>query len=393
MGPEERQEEREQRRILAVERRQSGELPEAIWSSLGRSRSWLYKWLKRGRDNEGEWFKERSRCPMECPHRTSKEIEAIVKLVRLSLYNKGEFCGAQAVLWEMEDMDVTPLPSPRTVNRILARNELTNRRTGRYEPKGTKYPTLRAVRANDVHQMDFVGPCYLHGPLKFHSLHSIDLVSRRCAVEPATQGKDKLVELVWNSWLRLGVPRVVQVDNETVFYGSLRHPRGMGKLIRLCLLHAVEPVFIPKGEPWRNGVVEKFNDHWTQKFLGRETMANGAELKEKSLAFEARHNARWRYSALGGQSPLQCLKASGAHLRFPECRKPPKTPLPKPEQGRYHVVRFIRSDGMLDIFGERFPAPSEAIYEYVQATIDVARQKLELRLDGVVIEERDYNLR
>ena len=66
---------------------------------------------------------------------------------------------------------------------------------------------------------------------EFHSLHSIDMVSRRCAIEPATEGKDKVVELVWNSWLRLGLPRFVQVDNEKVSYGSLRYPRGMGKLI------------------------------------------------------------------------------------------------------------------------------------------------------------------
>lgn len=393
MAKKQDQRQKEEQRIQAVERYENGEGPQPIWTSLGRSKPWLYKWVNRARNGGDEWFAEPSRRPERCPRRTPKEIEEIVKMVRLSSYNKGEFCGAQAILWEMEDMGVSPLPSERTVNRILARNGLTNKRTGRYEPKGKKYPALVAVKPNDVHQMDFVGPCYLNGPVKFYSLHSIDLMSRRCAVEPATQGKDKLVELVWNSWLRLGIPRFVQVDNEMVFYGSLRYPRGMGKLIRLCLLNAVEPVFIPQREPWRNGVVEKFNGHWTQKFFQREQMNGAQELKEKSLAFETRHNARWRYSALGGKTPLHCLKASGVELRFPERRKAPKTPLPKPEHGRYHVVRFIRSDGILDIFGEKFDAPSEAIYEYVQATVDVARQRLQVRLDGEVIDEREYKLR
>lgn len=31
------------------------------------------------------------------------------------------------------------LPSLRTINRILERNDLTYRRTGKYEPKGTPY--------------------------------------------------------------------------------------------------------------------------------------------------------------------------------------------------------------------------------------------------------------
>src|SRR2546430_13434771 len=39
-------------------------------------------------------------------------------------------------------------PSVRTINRILSREELTHRRTGRYESKGRKYPKLSAQVAN-----------------------------------------------------------------------------------------------------------------------------------------------------------------------------------------------------------------------------------------------------
>ena len=42
------------------------------------------------------------------------------------------------------------------------------------------------------------------------------------------------------------------------------HPAGLGPLIRLCLAMGVEPWFIPPAEPWRNGIVEKFNDRWQQ---------------------------------------------------------------------------------------------------------------------------------
>jgi len=51
-------------------------------------------------------------------------------------------------------MDISPLPSLRTINRILERNELTHRRTGRYSPKGTPYPALPSAGANDTHQAD-----------------------------------------------------------------------------------------------------------------------------------------------------------------------------------------------------------------------------------------------
>lgn len=56
-------------------------------------------------------------------------------------------------------------------------------------------------------------------------------------------------------------------------------------------------------------------------------------------------------------------------------------------------MRLIRSDLKIDILGECFPVPPEAIFEYVVATIDVKEQKLKLFLDKIQIEEFDYNLR
>ena len=64
----------------------------------------------------------------------------------------------------------------------------------------------------------------------------------------------------------------------------------------------------------------------------------------------------------------------------------------KLEVGKYHLVRLIRSDLKLDIFGERFPVPPETIREYVVATIDVKEQKLKLFLDKTQVEEFDYKL-
>ncbi len=167
----------------------------------------------------------------------------------------------------------------------------------------------------------------------------------------------------------------------------------MGSLIRLCLHHDIVPWFIPPGEPWRNGVVEKFNDHWEAKFLRRIRMHSGEELLQESLRFEERHNSRYRYSKLGGKTPLAALEASGAKLRFPPDTEAPRYPLPKPERGRYHLVRFVRSDGLFDVFGETFQAPPEAIYEYVRLTVDVSRQRLSVFLGKTLLDEHSYRLR
>jgi len=42
-------------------------------------------------------------------------------MMRLNLYNRGRMHGANAILQEMESMAVRPLPSLRSIARILTR--------------------------------------------------------------------------------------------------------------------------------------------------------------------------------------------------------------------------------------------------------------------------------
>lgn len=384
---------RERDRKIAIDRYSSGERITSIARSMGYSRKWVYKWVERhdSSDEASDWNQSRSSCPQNSPRQLAENMVEAVKIVRLSLYNQGLFCGAQAIEWELKELGVESVPSLRSINRILSREELTHRRTGSYEPKGKKYPALVANEVNQVHQMDYVGPCYLNGPVRFYSLNSIDLATRRCAINPViTKAGQNTIDAIWSSWCRLGIPNHQQVDNEAVFFGSRQFPRGMGNLIRLCLLNGVEAWFIPMAEPWRNSIVEKFNDRYRDGFLNRVTMQGEEALREQSLIFEQKHNARYRYSTLRGQTPLRVLDQSRHTLRFPETLQAPKYPLPKPTTGRYHLVRFIRSNLVLDIFGERFNMPSEAEYEYAVATIDVERQRLSVGIDGGTIAEYEY---
>lgn len=381
-------------RRRAVERVLQGEGVATVSKSLGHSREWLYKWLDRFRSGDPLWYRERSRRPRHRPLQTSEGTEALVTLARRRLDSAGEFSGAQAIRWELEEDGVHPLPSIRTINRILARGGLTTRGRGRYESKGRKYPKLVAEAPGEVHQSDFVGPCYLRGGLRFYGLNSVDLATGRCASESTlTRDAQTTLDAIWSTWGRLGMPQHQQVDNEMVFFGSPRHPRAMGPLLRLCLLHQIDVWFIPMGEPWRNGVVEKFNDFWQQKFLGRIELASHVELRMQNLAFEERHNSRYRYAKLNGKTPMGTLQASGQKLRFPRESAPPRHPLPQPESGHYHLVRFVRSDGLLDVFGEKFAAPPECIYEYVRLTVDVSRQRLQVFLDHKLVDEHAYTRR
>ena len=60
------------------------------------------------------------------------EIEEIVAMVRLNRYNRGRTYGANAIIHEMESMGVRPLPSLRTIARILSRLGFTHGRVGHY---------------------------------------------------------------------------------------------------------------------------------------------------------------------------------------------------------------------------------------------------------------------
>jgi len=380
-------------RIRAIQRYLNGESPKAVYISLGYSKRWFYKWILRYKQGGLDWYCEESRRPQIIRNRTKEDIEEIVKVVRLKLYNQALFHGAQNIRWDMEELNILPLPSISTISRILKRNCLTRKRTGKYESKHKKYPELRSLVPNYVHQTDFVGPCYIKGGLRFYSLHSVDIATGRCAIEPLLNGKKDAIKSLWKIWNRLGIPKYQQIDNEMLFYGSPTYPRGMGKLIRLSLMYGVEPYFIPAREPWRNGVIEKFNDNWRDKFLRRVNIDSENELFAKSLEFENKHNNSYRYSKLGGKTPLEYLKHTNKELKFPNPILPNFTNLSKPIKGRYNIIRFIRSDGYLDIFTEKFKMPEKVIYEYVKATVDVKKQKLFVYLDNELIITKKYKLR
>jgi putative transposase len=99
----------------------------------------------------------------------------------------------------------------------------------------------------------------------------IDLFDRKAYIESQRTKQDiQVAGSLIRSWKVLGPPDYLQLDNELSFRGSNRHPRSFGLVIKSCLHFGVQPVFIPISEPWRNGVVEKFNDTYNKKFFRRQ---------------------------------------------------------------------------------------------------------------------------
>lgn len=71
------------------------------------------------------------------------------------------------------------------------------------------------------------------------------------------------------------------------------------------------------------------------------------------------------------------------------------TKLPNLEQlpdGNIILIRFIRSNRILDIFGEKFKVSKEYVYSYVKAVIVTSIHALQLYLGDEFVESFDYEL-
>ena len=62
----------------------------------------------------------------------------------------------------------------------------------------------------------------------------------------------------------------------------------------------------------------------------------------------------------------------------------------KLEEGLIVVVRFIRSNLILNIFGEHFKVNNRLLYCYVEALIIVKSQILQVRRDGEIVQTFEY---
>ena len=70
--------------------------------------------------------------PMTTNSFTRAEIEQIVIMERLHLYNWGIPCGAQAICNKLQQEEIRPLPSLSNIKGFLSRHVLTHVRSGLY---------------------------------------------------------------------------------------------------------------------------------------------------------------------------------------------------------------------------------------------------------------------
>ena len=386
----------EELRKEAVRRRQGGESAEEVAVALGRTGRWVRKWSARAEEETGNqaWAQSRSRAPRTSPARTPDDLRRAILDARGRLVaNPRAQYGPLAVAWELRRMGVDPIPPRWTIERVIAGAGLARprRRPAGYVSKGVPYPAPDNPTPGAVHQIDMVGPRHLDGAVEFHAVNLVDVGSHAAASTILTAPRPTWVAAgIAGMWAALGVPAVAQFDNHSNFRGAIPPAWAhFGPVVATCLDLDVVPRFIPLREPWRNGVVEHFNDVWDKSFF-RTTRFRGLEhLRAENAAFSAFHNEHHRYSAHGGASPDEVWAGRTYQPLLPGYAVPTSLPA----KGRIEVVRYIRSNRRLDLFGKRLTVAEEHTHQYVTATIRVrAKQVTVVTMDGEIVHDGAFAL-
>lgn len=364
-----------------------------IAASLRKSRKWVYHWIGRHEACEGlgDWYVEESRAPKRTRKRLADEVEAKILGVRKELEQElMAQTGAISIQYELARRGESPVPEVWTINRVLSRHGRTKKITGRKEPK--EYPELYV----HTHQMDLVGPRYIKGDGHYYSINLIDTLTRSCYVKAVrTKSSSEIVQAIAEFWGVHGFPDALQMDNELAFRGSNRHPRSFGSVVRFALSQGVAPVFIPLAEPWRNGIIEKFNSTYQRRFTRAHTFSNFEHLRQWEKDFIAFHNAHHRYSSLGQKTPDEMTTEYGIQskykgiLHLPTWGKRPKIIIPL-EGGSIFYIRYIRSDCKLYLPNEVFELHKELKYTYVVAEVNIDINTLVIRRYGQVVQVLPY---
>jgi putative transposase len=364
-------------RKQAVELYLSGDSITDIVQKLGRSRQWVHKWITRYRTKGGnDWFHSESTSPKQVHNKTPQNEEDLVINVRKALEGRiYSQTGALSIMYEIERMSLKS-PSIPTINRIMKRNNLIHYSSVK-QRKGIEYPNHFTL----VQQMDLVGPRYLIGGSRFYFQNIIDTENHHVGVYPIRDKRSTTIaRTIAHFWTTYGIPDFLQMDNELPFRGSNRHPRSLGIVLRLALSQGVTPIFIPPSEPWRNGIIEKFNSNLYKYFFSVQRFTSFEDIEKKALEFSDFHNQNHRYSTQGGKYPNQIKSISQEYKLGPINLE---DPIPLVE-GSVIFVRFIRSDRKLTILRTSFTVKQELVYTYVIAEIVVDQHVLLIKQDDII---------
>src|SRR5688500_2660479 len=361
------------------------------------SRRWVHRSINRYRpDAPRVSLQDHSRAPKQIgwtyPDRIKRMVVQIRQAREQGQRAKYQYAlvSAQAIYYELQELGVSPVPSPRTIHGWLKEAGRVPERKSQKAPNPT-YPVLPCQTVNDVQELDFKGPFYLKDHShKYYLVALRDKVSKKTALRVlANKSMDAILDFLVSAWQRMGCPKRLKMDNCLDFRGSNLYPRSLSKLMRVCLDLGIQPVFIPLREPWRNGVVENLNG-LLDRFLFRiQTFQTEKQLHQAVQRMETTINTTHRLPALQGKTPQEF--AATDTLRYPPAQYDWRRRDLQLVKGNVTFIRFVRKSGRITLTAkDKFFIGKKYKWQYVLAVVDVAKKRLNVICQGKHIRSFDY---
>jgi hypothetical protein len=310
-------------------------------------------------------------CTPHTTTRTEATIEDLVLTVRTELGQGSDlgFQGAEAIHEILKSRQIEPLPSVRTIHRILERRGALDgqRRTRRPPPPpGWHLPEVASKR-RELDSFDVVEGLVIKGGPQIEALNGVSLhggLVGSWPVEASVTAK-MVVESLVEHWRAFGLPGYAQFDNDMIFQGPHAHPDVIGRVSRLCLSLGLVPVFVVPHEFGFQSMVENYNGTWQVKVWARFQHGSLSDLQGHSH----------RYVTALRRHRADRIESAPQRRAFP---KPWYLNLQARPRGRIIYVRRTSAAGTVEVLGRVFEVDSHWLNRLVRVEVDLDEDKIRI---------------
>jgi transposase len=362
----------------------SGHCPAEVAAILQRSPAWVYKWRQRFFERQAwEDLQERSRAPHRRPRQLAEAVRQAICQARSQLEaeatepGKLSYIGAVAVQSRLRRLKVKPLPSQRTIERVLKAAGMIQPRAGQAKVTVNYYPHLQPRQPQQLVQVDIVTH-FLPGGACLACFNAIDVVSHYpTGQQYAARRSEEAAQFLVHLWQTLGIADYTQVDNEACFSGGFTHPGVLGKVVRLALLVGTELLFSPLRHPESNSSVERFHQDYNHHVWDKFELPDLAAVRRHSPTFFEAYRQSEHILVLAGRCPAQLHFEPPTRFLPPDFRPPQPLPL---TAGKVHFMRLVKPNRQISLLNLDWDVPKAHVGQGVWATLELSGYGAKLRV-------------
>ena len=295
-----------EQRLDAVRAVLAGAKVTEVAAAVGVSRQSVHAWMTRYLAEGLAGLADKSHRPKSCPHQVTGDAEVVVAEMR----RQHPKWGAKRIRLELlRRPRGVPVPSERTINRILTRQGLVSPRP-RKRPRDS-YRRWERPGPMQLWQIDIVGRVMIAdertGDLREAKVVTgVDDHSRYCVMAAVTErATGRAVCLALAAALRaFGVPEEILTDNGKQF--TARFGRGGEVLFdKICRKNGITHRLTAPATPTTTGKIERFHQTLRRELLNDHAHFSSVQAAQDAIDTWVReYNSDRPHQALDGRLPV-----------------------------------------------------------------------------------------